>query len=145
MFGNVINSIVLVGIPHFETFFCTSSVKRSLSHSSILVLFLRFKGSPSITGCMLFSQAWMASPFSNTLHLESDKLGFKEHLAFNEQRKIRFFTFFVSLKIPCIKRTYLRPVLAFNELQLLANILKNAFLLKNYVAEKVPIRLLRNA
>ena len=52
---------------------------------------------------------------------QSNILGFKEHLAFTEQSKIPVFFFFDSLKTPCIKQTNLRPVLGFNELQVLAN------------------------
>ena len=57
---------------------------------------------------------------TSTEHLESNKLRFKEHLAFNEQSLV-FFCPSLTLKIPCIKRTNLTPVLGFNKLLVLAN------------------------
>ena len=72
----------------------------------------------------LIREYWQGS----TVHLDFNELGFKEHLAFNEVKSPGFFSFFDSCKIPCIKQTNLRPVLGFNELQVLANPPNTAFL-----------------
>ena len=62
----------------------------------------------------------MEFPKTYAVHLKSNELGVKEHLAFNRVKSL-FFSLFDSLKIPRIKQTNLRPVLRFNEFQVLAN------------------------